>query len=75
MPMAQFEVQWGTYVPLIKGAKKSRLGLLILETLFIAGVPKQDIKIIPILLFFIIFVTAYIYIYYIPYLKLMNELN
>jgi len=64
MPMAQFEVQWGTYVALFKGAKKSRLiGLLTLETMVTAGVPKHDIKNN---IHFIIFVTALYIIYNIP---------
>ena len=45
LPLARFEVQWGTDIPSFKGAKKSRsLGLLILESLVTAGVPKYDIK-------------------------------
>jgi len=62
--MAQFEVQWGTYVALFKGAKKSRLiGLLILETMVTAGVPKHDIKNnIHFILFYFICNCLYIYL-------------
>jgi len=45
MPMAQFEVQWGTDIPSFKGAKKSGLiRLIICGTLVTAGVPKHDKK-------------------------------
>ena len=37
IPLAQFEVQWDSYIPRL-------IGLLLLETLVSARVPKRDIK-------------------------------
>ena len=45
LPLARFEVQWGTDIPSFKGAKKSGLiRLIICGTLVTAGVPKHDKK-------------------------------
>jgi hypothetical protein len=61
IPMAQFEVQWGSYIPFLKGAKIFWLILpLIFKCLFTAGATKHDIK--NNIHIIIIFVTDNIYL-------------